>query len=128
MTHTYAELEVSSGTYNEVKKLLTDAGYGHAFMEDGAIDMHGIGLTKKEAPKSVSVIINGMSCEMAVSKNGGIGYSDIVAKEYGDELGKVRVLSCTFRTKNGTGGILLPNEFVKAEDGIIFNLAHTGNS
>lgn len=45
-THTYATLEVSHAAYNEVEKLLRAAGYGHAFMPDGAIDMHGIALTK----------------------------------------------------------------------------------
>lgn len=45
-THTYAELRVSEEAYDEIRALLEAAGYQHAFMEDGAIDMHGIGLTK----------------------------------------------------------------------------------
>lgn len=56
MTHTFAELEVSAATYDEIEKLLKAAGYGHAFipMEGGvAIDMHGIGL-KRAAPADVS--------------------------------------------------------------------------
>lgn len=44
-THTYAELEVSAAAYDEIAKLLRTAGYHQAFMEDGTIDMHGIGLT-----------------------------------------------------------------------------------
>jgi hypothetical protein len=45
MSHTFATLEVSASTYDEVERLLREAGYGHAFI-DGAIDMHGIGLIR----------------------------------------------------------------------------------
>ena len=44
MTHTYAELEVSEQCFREIEDLLREAEYGHAFMPDGVIDMHGIGL------------------------------------------------------------------------------------
>jgi hypothetical protein len=44
-THTFAELEVSPTTYDEIRQKLEDAGYQHAFV-DSAIDMHGIGLTR----------------------------------------------------------------------------------
>lgn len=44
-THTYATLEVSAEAFDEIKKLLHEAKYDHAF--DGAcIDMHGIGLVR----------------------------------------------------------------------------------
>lgn len=43
-THTYAELEVSPAAYEEIAAKLRAAGYDHAFMENGAIDMHRIGL------------------------------------------------------------------------------------
>ncbi len=43
MTHTYAILEVSAATFNEVKAKLTAAEYHHAFDRD-VIDMHGIAL------------------------------------------------------------------------------------
>jgi hypothetical protein len=46
-THTFTELRVSDAAYLEVYTLLADAGYHHAFI-DGAIDMHGIALTKKQ--------------------------------------------------------------------------------
>jgi len=49
MTHTYALLGVSQGTYNEIRAKLTEAGYQHAFGDDGEIDMHGIALVV-EAP------------------------------------------------------------------------------
>lgn len=45
-TYTYAELEVSPEAYDEIAAKLKAAGYDHAFMSDGAIDMHGIGLVK----------------------------------------------------------------------------------
>lgn len=44
-THTYAELGLSQAAYHEIARKLRDAGYDHAFMEDGTIDMHGIGVT-----------------------------------------------------------------------------------
>jgi hypothetical protein len=42
MSYTYALLEVSAGTYQEIARKLKKAGYDHAFNADGAIDMHGI--------------------------------------------------------------------------------------
>ena len=42
-THTYAILEVSPETYEEIKKKLEAASYQHAFHGD-VIDMHGIAL------------------------------------------------------------------------------------
>jgi hypothetical protein len=46
-THTFAELAVSEEAYHEIYTLLNEAGYHHAFI-DGAIDMNGITLTRKE--------------------------------------------------------------------------------
>lgn len=43
-THTYAVLELSALAYNEIKEKLKEAGYDHAFMDNGEIDMHGIGI------------------------------------------------------------------------------------
>lgn len=51
-THTFAELEISAAAYDEIKQKLQDAGYDHAFI-DGAIDMHGIGLTKGSEAVSI---------------------------------------------------------------------------
>lgn len=47
-THTYALLEVSAASYDEIKTKLQAAGYGHAFLSNGTIDMHGIGVTREE--------------------------------------------------------------------------------
>jgi hypothetical protein len=48
VTHTYAVLRISKATYDEIKKKLEEAGYDHAFHDDGdgdvLIDMHGIAL------------------------------------------------------------------------------------
>lgn len=46
MSHTFSTLEVSPSAYDEIKGLLKKAGYEHAFTPSGAIDMHGIGLTR----------------------------------------------------------------------------------
>lgn len=48
MSHTYALLEVSPSSYEEIKAKLLDAGYGHAINDLGEIDMHGIALCTKE--------------------------------------------------------------------------------
>lgn len=46
-THTYAVLEVSQTTYNEIRQLLVEAGYQHTFIleyDSEVIDMHGIAI------------------------------------------------------------------------------------
>jgi hypothetical protein len=51
-THTLATLEVSESTFNEIKKLLLDAGYDHVFLDnEEIIDMQGIGIKKLEISK-----------------------------------------------------------------------------
>lgn len=50
-THTYAILEVSKEAFDEIFKMLDDAGYQQAFHQnDGetVIDMHGIALKVEE--------------------------------------------------------------------------------
>lgn len=49
MTHTYAVLDVSRATFDDVKRRLTDAGYEHTFHDD-VIDMHGIALRAVDTP------------------------------------------------------------------------------
>ena len=48
MTYTFATMDVSKKTYDEIAGKLREAGYDHAFV-DGALDMHGIALTKGNA-------------------------------------------------------------------------------
>lgn len=51
-TRTYAILEVEPEIYNKIRKLLEDAGYGHAFHrgnnDDEVIDMDGIALQSSQ--------------------------------------------------------------------------------
>ncbi len=50
MTHTFAILNVSKQTYNEIKRKLKKAGYENSFDGD-VIDMHGIALKIKTVQK-----------------------------------------------------------------------------
>lgn len=43
-THTLAVLELTPRAYQEISHKLTEAGYAHAFNDDGTIDMNGIGV------------------------------------------------------------------------------------
>lgn len=54
MTHTHAELKISPEAFDEIYTKLRAAGYEHAFMRGGAIDMNGLALTRASA-KSVGV-------------------------------------------------------------------------
>jgi len=47
-THTIVEMDVSQQAYDEIRAKLEEAGYDHVFMEDGVIDMTGIGITRGE--------------------------------------------------------------------------------
>lgn len=51
-THTVATLEVSSAAYDEIASRLRAASYDHSFLDDGVIDMHGIGLVKAPLPRA----------------------------------------------------------------------------
>ncbi len=51
MTHTLAEMTVSDETFCEIRRLLDDAGYEHAFINEGGrvtLDLTGIALARKE--------------------------------------------------------------------------------
>lgn len=51
VTHTYAVLDISKEAYQEIRRLLEEAGYSHAFHKDDerpeVIDMHGIAIAAK---------------------------------------------------------------------------------
>lgn len=48
-TYTFAALELTKASYDEIAAKLRAAGYDHAFTRDGAIDMHGIGVVLEES-------------------------------------------------------------------------------
>jgi hypothetical protein len=50
-THTIATLEVSGPVYDEIAAKLRKADYFHVFLDDGTIDMSGIGLVRLERKK-----------------------------------------------------------------------------
>lgn len=56
MTYTYAIMEVSKETFEEIKGILLNAGYGHAvhersYDEREVLDMRGIALAVKPEEK-----------------------------------------------------------------------------
>lgn len=51
-THTYAVLEVSREAHDEIRKLLEEAGYQHAFHDD-VIDMHGIAIKANDVEREL---------------------------------------------------------------------------
>lgn len=46
MTHTLALMDVSASTFAEIEQKLKDAGYDHAVLDDGNLDMTGIALVR----------------------------------------------------------------------------------
>lgn len=50
-THTFAELDLSAAAYDEIAAKLKAAGYDHAFLEDGAIDLRGLGAVRGAPPE-----------------------------------------------------------------------------
>ena len=54
MTHTYALMEVSQNTFDEIKQKLQEAGYTHAILREEPnehLDMHGIALALERKPR-----------------------------------------------------------------------------
>lgn len=50
-SRTYAELKVSPRTWREIAEKLKKAGWDHAFVGGGTIDMHGVGLVRGDEPR-----------------------------------------------------------------------------
>ena len=48
MTHSFATLEVSKETFDEISSKLREAKYDHSFIEDDLIDMHGIAIKEEK--------------------------------------------------------------------------------
>lgn len=127
MSHTFAELEVSLETYNEIKKLLEKAGYHHAFV-DGAIDMHGIGLVKPKLPDTVCIMVNGDIAEIdTTTGKTKIDYDDVFKIAYPDL--DIRMMTCTYGTKDGRkSGIFYAGDKIDLEEGLRFTIMDTGNA
>lgn len=47
-THTFVTMDLSEAAFNEIRQKLQDAGYEHAFIEEGLIDMRGIAVQRGE--------------------------------------------------------------------------------
>ncbi len=143
-THSFAELEVSEDTFTEIEKLLRAAGYDHAFIKSAfhgtVIDMHGIGLVKKQASidpnkhlcldagfASIPIEVNGKSYEINHTEVGQrITYEAIrqIAFPHACPANP----SCTFRYKKGSSAILSPNESAVLKANMIFNIYDTSNA
>lgn len=54
-THTYVVLEISQDAYDEIRAKLESAGYQHAFMDGGEIDMHGIAVNLDESTTALAL-------------------------------------------------------------------------
>jgi hypothetical protein len=48
VSHTYVELPLSRAAFEEIKAKLKAAAYGHAFIDDQTIDMHGLAVVPEE--------------------------------------------------------------------------------
>lgn len=62
-TYTYTTLEISQAAYDEIKAKLLAAG--SATIIDGAIDMHGLALTRSETQVETSLTLD----EIATLRN-----------------------------------------------------------
>lgn len=90
-THTYAELAVSQATYNEIGQKLRDADYEHAFMSDGTINMHGIGLVVE----TLDVGVLSLEGATAVMKT----LADVHGKPYAQQKAAVQIVFRDLLTK-----------------------------
>lgn len=54
-THTYAVLGISQDAYDEIRAKLQAAGYQHAFMDGGEIDMYGIAVNVDESTTALAL-------------------------------------------------------------------------
>jgi hypothetical protein len=54
-TYTFVELELSPGAYDEIAHKLKAAAYDHCFGERGAIDMHGLAVTRADPDHRIPV-------------------------------------------------------------------------
>jgi hypothetical protein len=74
-THTFAVLEISQAAWEEIARKLRATDYGHAFVEDKTIDMHGIALRAEAADARKPVIC--AKCEHFLFSEFGFNAGDI---------------------------------------------------
>lgn len=67
-THTYAVLPVPKEFYDFVENFLKEAGYEHAFLENGCIDMHGIALKAEQACRECGC--TDLDCSQCIERTG----------------------------------------------------------
>jgi hypothetical protein len=60
-THTYARLPLSPQAYEEIATKLRTAGYDHAFIGNGDIDMHGEDKVQEALHKALAVAVRNHS-------------------------------------------------------------------
>jgi hypothetical protein len=80
MTHTYARLPLSREAYEEVSLKLKEAGYHHAFENNGDIDMHGIGICIEAEDRHAALLGSDLLPSMVVIKS---AEDEIVAVQLG---------------------------------------------
>ena len=124
-SHTLATLEISLTAYEEIKKLLLEAGYDHAFDGD-MIDMTGIGLVPPEKPDTVDIFINSIPHTIPYGDDGYLTYEEIRSIVYPD-AGTDSFPSCTWIfPSGGSGGIISPGKKVLLARGMRITMMYTG--
>lgn len=103
-THTYAILRVSAAAYQEIRRLLADAGYEDQFHEDSnhgeVIDMHGIALGEDQAEgKPLEVNVAGVEDLLKKAEDRGRLEAAALAERWGDVYGVGRSIAAALRGK-----------------------------
>jgi glucosamine 6-phosphate synthetase-like amidotransferase/phosphosugar isomerase protein len=79
MTYTYARLPLSPEAYDEIATKLKEAGYHHAFENNGDIDMHGIGLCVEEQDRHAALLGSDWQPSMVtINENSTVQLGDVV--------------------------------------------------
>ncbi len=131
-THSYAILEISQASYEEIKASLFKAGYQHAFHKDidgrEVIDMHGLAVATERVPTPKTIFVNGR--EMPFTE-GHVTYEQIVALAYPDKK-PWDGWSMTFHGKLPGGGemngCLSKGKSIRVLDRMVFSVANTSGA
>jgi hypothetical protein len=91
VTYTFAELEISAAAYDEIAARLRAADYGHVFVKDGLMDMHGIALSRAPdtRPKPTiaeleSILMSEDDRPVMVNADGSVTIAESALKPYRD--------------------------------------------